>query len=134
MFCSFTNYNSIRLLMEIKTLVDRLFKAWDDGDYMSIPVSDDFSHTSPYGTVEGNDAYLAIVMDNADKFLGNRIDIHDSIYDGLKACVRYTITNKAFTVDVSEWIYSNGELINRIISYYNVEGEIGENRKLSGLK
>lgn len=120
--------------MKIKELVQKWFQAWDEEDYKSIPVSEDFKHTSPYGTIDGKMAYLELVEANKDKFLNNRIDLHDEIYQQNKACVRYTIVNKDFTMEVSEWLYeANGQII-EIISYYNIEGEINEERKLSGLE
>ena len=119
--------------MEIQELVKRWFKAWDDGTYRAIPVAEDFKHTSPYGTIDGKGPYLSLVEANKDKFLGNRIDMHDEIYGVNKACVRYTITNKAFTMNVSEWLYAQDGLIREIVSYYNIDGDISEERKLSGL-
>jgi hypothetical protein len=120
--------------MQVEELVHKWFNAWDEGDYMSIPVSDNFKHTSPYRTIGGKSNYLKVVEENKDKFLGNRIQIHDKLYGGQHACVRYTITNQDFRMEVSEWIYTGNELIEKIVSYYNIEGEISDSRKLSGLK
>lgn len=120
--------------MEIKDLVNKWFKAWDEGNYESIPVAEHFKHISPYGTIDGKVPYLGLVEANKEKFLGNRIEIHDELYGQDRACVRYTITNKDFTMEVSEWHYARNGLIQEIISYYNIEGEISEERKLSGLK
>lgn len=118
--------------MEMKQLVDLWFQKWDEGDFKNIPVTKDFKHTSPYGTVEGKEAYLNLVEPNKDKFLGNEINLHDGLYEENKACVRYTITNNAvgFTMEVSEWFYKKEDLIGEIIAYYNIEGEISEKRKL----
>jgi len=120
--------------MKIKELVKKWFRCWDDSDYMNIPVSEDFKHSSPYGTIDGKGTYLNLVEANKEKFLGNRIQIKDEIYDHNKACVRYTIANKDFTMEVSEWIYEQNGFIREVVSYYNIEGEINEGRKLSGLE
>lgn len=119
--------------MLIHELVNKWFQSWESGHYLSIPVSDDFKHISPYGTIQGKVDYLAVVEANKGKFLDNRIEIHDEIFAQDRASVRYTISNKDFTMEVSEWIYEENGLISKIISYYNIEGEINENRKLSGL-
>ena len=119
--------------MDLKELVRKWFKAWEEGNYRSIPVTEDFVHTSPYGTIEGRETYLKLVEENKDKFLGNKIELLDEIYSENNACVRYTITNKNFSMDVSEWFYKSNNAIKEIIAYYNIEGEISESRKLSGL-
>ena len=117
--------------MNLKALVRQWFHAWDHNDYSNIPVSEDFRHTSPYGTIEGRGPYLQLVEANNEKFLGNRIDIKDEIYQDHHACVRYTIVNKDFTMEVSEWFYLGEGSIREIVAYYNIEGEIKEERKLS---
>lgn len=120
--------------MDIQALVQTWFEKWETGDYLEIPVADNFKHTSPYGTIEGKKAYLKIVEANKDKFLDNHIEIKDEIYEDDRACVRYTITQGDFTMEVSEWLYKEDEQIKEIISYYNIKGEISEDRKLSNLE
>ena len=121
--------------MECKELVSKWFQSWEAGEYRRIPVAVHFKHTSPYGTILGKGPYLSLVEANKDKFLGNHIEIHDEMYDQNKACVRYTITNTKgdFTMEVSEWFYVGEHSIQQVISYYNIEGEISEARRLSGL-
>lgn len=119
--------------MKIKALVDTWFQKWDDGDFENIPVSEDFKHTSPYGTINGREAYLALVRANTDKFLGNQIVLHDQIYQEDHGCVRYTVSKGDFAMEVSEWFYMTNGKLNEIISYYNIPGEISESRKLTDL-
>ena len=120
--------------MDIKQLVQTWFVKWEEGDYENIPVADSFRHTSPYGIIDGKEAYLNLVKANEDKFLGNHIEIRDEIYQEDRACVRYTTTRKNFSMEVSEWLYKeNDGLISEVISYYNIEGEISDDRKLSDL-
>jgi hypothetical protein len=68
--------------MELKDLVKNWFAVWEEGDYKSIPVAENFKHTSHYGTIDGKEPYLRLVEANKDKFLGNRIKLHDEIYNG----------------------------------------------------
>ena len=114
----------------MKKLVHQWFSAWESGDFESIPVSDAFQHTSPYGTVDGKKAYLDLVRANTDKFLDNEFVIHDGLYGDQQACVRYTVRKGDFSMEVSEWFFANGSQLERIISYYNIEGEISDERTL----
>ena len=117
--------------MDSEVLVKDWFSKWENGDYLHLPVTEAFKHTSPFGTISGKKAYLDLVQKNEDKFLGYTFEIHDSLYDGDRACVRYTARQgNHFALDVSEWYYLKGELIEEIISYYHI-GEIREERRLN---
>lgn len=116
--------------MDSKELVKKWFKKWEEGDFYNLPVSESFKHTSPFGTIDGKDAYLKLVEANKDKFLGHRFVIQDEIYEENKACVRYTAIQEDFNLDVSEWYYIKDNLIELIVAYYHI-GEIREDRKLS---
>lgn len=107
--------------MHIKTLVKKWFEVWESGDFQQIPIAGDFEHISPYGTVKGKKDYLSLVVSNKDKFLGHRFEIHDEIYEGDKACIRYTAIQGTFTLEVSEWHYAEGDLIKKITAYYNID-------------
>jgi hypothetical protein len=117
--------------MEIMDLVNAWFEKWENGEFMNLPISENFMHTSPYGTIEGKKAYIDLIVANIDKFLGHRFEIHDMIFKSEKACVRYTAIKDNFTLDVSEWHYVNNGEIEKIVAYYNIEGEISEDKKLS---
>lgn len=116
--------------MNAQALVEKWFDAWKSGDFHLIPVSNSFRHTSPFGTVEGKQAYLELVEANRDKFLGYQFDIHDAIYEQLHACVRYSAKQgDDFKLDVSEWYYCKDGLIEEIVAYYHI-GEIRKERQL----
>lgn len=116
--------------MSPKDLINTWFLKWKEADYLNLPISEDFTHTSPYGTIRGRKAYIDLVKENLDKFLGHEFKIHDIIENENKACVRYTAIKEDFVLDVSEWHYTENNLINKIVAYYNIEGEISEKRKL----
>ena len=120
-------------MKDTQALVNDWFDTWDRGDFENLPVTEDFTHHSPYGTIVGKADYFALVVPNKDKFLGNRIELHDEIYHQGKAAVRYTIHNPAFSMEVSEWLYIRDGRISEVHAYYNIEGEISESRKLEGL-
>ena len=116
--------------MELQKLVEDWFEKWEKGDFLNLPITEDFKHTSPYGVISGKEVYTDLVAANKDKFLGHRFEIHDKIFDKESACVRYTAIQNDFTLDVSEWYYPKDGLINEIVAYYNIEGTINEERQL----
>ena len=109
------------------------FDCWKAGNYNAIPVTDNFTHESPYGIISGKSIYLELVESNKDKFLGQSFEIRDYIGETEKACVRYKVFSTGFEMEVTEWYYFENELIRRIVAYYNIEGEISDSRKLKNL-
>ncbi len=118
--------------MNTKELVKRWFDKWDEGDFTNLPISDNFKHTSPFGTINGKRAYINLIRENEDKFLGYVFEIHDELYEENRGCVRYTGKQGSdFALDVSEWYYIKDNEIVEIVAYYHI-GDIREERKLSG--
>ena len=107
--------------MKLNQLVDAWFAKWESGDFLNLPITENFEHTSPYGTISGKQHYLNIVASNKDKFLNHKFEIHDRIIGNDSACVRYTAIQEGFRLDVSEWYYPGNGLIEKIIAYYNIE-------------
>ncbi|MDN5205510.1 nuclear transport factor 2 family protein [Fulvivirgaceae bacterium BMA10] len=112
-------------------LVNEWFDIWNKGNFQELPLAEDFKHISPYGTIEGKSNYMELIESNRDKFLGNRIEMHDEIYEGNRGCVRYNVSKGDFSMNVSEWLYIENDKIKEISAYYNIKGEISEDRKLS---
>lgn len=115
--------------METKELVKEWFDKWESGDFQNLPISDNFRHTSPFGTIDNKKKYLDIVEENKDKFLGYRFKILDEIYYDNKGCVRYQGIKGDYILDVSEWYYIKDGLIEKIVSYYHL-GEIPDGSKI----
>lgn len=116
--------------MQSETLVKQWFQYWEDGVFLDLPLAKNFTHTSPYGTISGKSTYMDLVERNREKFLGHQFEIHDVIYLEDRACIRYTAVKDDFRLDVSEWHYCRDGLIEQIVAYYNIEGEISDERKL----
>jgi hypothetical protein len=116
--------------MDLKELVKKWFDKWEEGDFYNLPITENFKHTSPFGTINGKKVYISLVEANKDKFLGYRFEIHDEIYEKEKACVRYTAIQGDFNLDVSEWYFASNNLIEEIAAYYHI-GEVRDDRKLS---
>ena len=120
--------------MDSKDLVKRWFEKWNKGDYLNLPISENFKHISPFGTINGKQKYLELVKENEDKFLGQTFEIQDALYDRDKACVRYTAKQGSdFSLEVSEWYYIKDNLIEKIVAYYHI-GEIRAERKIENYK
>ena len=116
--------------MNTEKLVKEWFEKWKSGDYLNLPLTENFKHTSPFGTINGKKAYLDLVRQNEEKFLGLTFEIHEGIYGTDNACVRYTARQgDNFSLDASEWYHIKDGLIEEIFSYYHI-GDIREDRKL----
>lgn len=115
--------------MKSKNVVEKWFDCWESGKLDELPITEGFSHTSPFGTIEPRSKYMEIVTANTDKFLDHKFVIHDAFYAPNKAVVRYTAYQAGQALNVSEWYYFDGELIDRIIADYNI-GDIDENRRI----
>ena len=118
------------MIVKSKDIVKKWFTKWENGEFLDLPISENFKHSSPFGTISGKKQYVSLVEENKDKFLGYSFKIHDQIYSKNKASVRYTGTQGDFSLDVSEWYYFRNDLIEEIIAYYHI-GEIRDERKLS---
>ncbi|MBT8143023.1 MAG: nuclear transport factor 2 family protein [Gammaproteobacteria bacterium] len=102
--------------------IQKWFDVWESGKLEELPVTDDFSHTSPFGTIAPKSAYLEIVSKNRAEFLGNVFTILDQIQEGNKLVVRYDLSNKntGLEMRVCECYELEGDLINEIHAYYNI--------------
>lgn len=118
--------------MNIEKTVKKWFSKWEEGDFYDLPISENFKHSSPFGTINGKKQYVGLIEKNKDKFLGYSFEIRDEMYAKDKACIRYTVIQGDFTLDVSEWYYVKKDVIEEIVSYYHT-GEIREERKLSNV-
>ncbi len=105
--------------MDLKELVRTWFEKWEKGDYQNIPITENFKHSSPFGTIEGKKTYLDLVAANKDKFLNHRFEIRDEIYHENKACVRYLAIHGEDSYEVSEWYYPKDGLIEKIIANFH---------------
>ncbi|XOV78811.1 MAG: hypothetical protein ACFHVJ_18065 [Aestuariibacter sp.] len=112
-----------------QSLVAFWFACWETGDIDSLPIAESFTHTSPFGKIDGKKAYLELVQQNLDKFLSHRFEIIDGLYEPEKACIRYLAIQTDFELAVTEWHYCKNGQIHDIVAYYHI-GEIREDRQL----
>lgn len=114
--------------METEKIVNQWFDCWEKGALEKLPISESFSHTSPFGVIQPKSQYMQIVEANTDKFLNHRFEIHDAFYSEDKAVVRYTAYQNEEPLDVSEWYYIKNGLIESIISHYHIGDIKSESR------
>lgn len=114
----------------IKQIVHQWFSIWESGNYRELPISANFCHISPFGTIDGKENYMDLIQANEDKFIGYKFELLDELYDMEKACVRYRCTQGDFELEVSEWYEIKGNLISNVIAYYHI-GDIRKDRELN---
>ena len=108
---------------ELPRPVIQWFESWNTGDIDHLPITDDFRHTSPFGTIETKARYLEIVNKNREAFLGNRLTLLRQIVDDENVCVQFRQVrddDPAFEMIVCEWYVLDGDKIKEIQSFYNI--------------
>ncbi len=108
--------------VEVHPVVRQWFSCWETGNLNDLPILDDFSHSSPFGTIETKARYLEIVRKNISDFLGNKLTVVDQIKEGDKVCVQFEQknANTGLEMRVCEWYTLEGDRIKEIRSFYNI--------------
>ncbi|MDH3271745.1 MAG: nuclear transport factor 2 family protein [Gemmatimonadota bacterium] len=91
-----------------------------DLEWLRERLAPDFVHTSPFGRLEGRDAYLATVEPMARKSV-QRLDIKQIIATGDQAAVWFENQTPRGTVPTCDWIRTRDGLITEIQSFYDSE-------------
>jgi len=107
---------------DIHPVVKQWLSSWEQGRLEDLPITDDFQHTSPFGSIEGKARYLSIVGKNRADFLDNTFTVLAQITQGDRVCVQFEQNNHSTGLQmvVCEWYQLQGELIQSIHSFYNV--------------
>lgn len=111
------------LTQKLPPPVAQWFDCWNSGNVDDLPLTDDFRHTSPFGTIEPKARYLEIVDKNRESFLGNKLTVLKQIVDGNNVCVQFRQTREddpTFEMIVCEWYLLDGDRIKEIKSFYNI--------------
>lgn len=109
-------------MKNIHPVVAKWISCWENGNIEDLPVTEDFSHTSPFGTIEPKSKYMDIVLKNKKDFLGNTLTITEHIQEGNNVCVQFDQKNKntGLEMTVCEWYVIDGDQIRSIRSFYNI--------------
>lgn len=108
--------------VEVHPVVKKWLSCWQTGELKALPISDDFCHTSPFGTIESKERYLEIVEKNKADFLGNSLTVMDQIKEDNRVCVQFEQknANTGLEMTVCEWYTLEGDQIKEIRSFYNI--------------
>ena len=103
--------------------VEHWFSCWNTGTIDELPLTDNFRHTSPFGTIEPKARYMEIVRKNAASFLGNKLTLLKYLVDGDCVCAQFKQTREDdpdFEMIVCEWYFLEGgsNQGNRILLQY----------------
>ena len=103
---------------EIDRLTRQWILVWNDGDPATLPLADDFQHTSPYGRIEGREHYLEVVVPMAKENVST-LTIEDVLVSGSQSVIRYQVAKPGGeTMKACDWLtFENGQLA-RVWSYY----------------
>lgn len=103
---------------EVERLTRQWILVWNDGDPATLPLADDFQHTSPYGHIAGREHYLETVTPMAKENVA-KLTIEDVLVSGSQSVVRYRVEKPyGETMPACDWLtFANGELA-QVRSYY----------------
>lgn len=106
----------------LNPVVARWIECWNTANLDDLPISDNFKHTSPFGTIEPKSRYLEIVEKNRNDFLGNKLTVLKHIQQGENVCIQFeqSNANTGLQMVVCEWYILDGERITEIQSFYNI--------------
>jgi len=109
-------------MKDLHPVIKKWFECWETGNIDALPITDNFSHTSPFGTIQPKKRYLEIVSKNKKDFLENKLTVLKQIKEGNEVCVQFEQknTNTGLEMTVCEWYVLDGNLIKAIRSFYNV--------------
>lgn len=92
---------------------------WNDGDPRSLPLAEDFVHTSPYGTIRGRETYLDTVIPQAAESVVT-LTVDDVVVAGTRAVVRYRMEGRGGSVNPGcDWLEFVDDRLARVWSYYD---------------
>jgi hypothetical protein len=93
-------------------------QGWIDGKPDEIPLAADFVHTSPYGTVEGRERYLAWVKPMAAENVAN-LEIVKVLGGDGEAVIWFEMTSPNGVVPSCDWVEVENGKITQITSFYD---------------
>ncbi len=93
-------------------------ECWGNADPATLPLADDFTHTSPLGRIEGRQAYLDMVRPLAAANVAS-LHVEDIVGDDERACIRYRMDTPNGPVACCDWVSVRDGIITEVQSYYD---------------
>ncbi len=103
---------------DAERLARRWIEGWNAGTPEAIPLADGFVHTSPFGTIEGRDNYLATVKPMAATNVAS-LKIVRTLGSDRDAVIWFEMHTPNGVVQVSDWVRVDGNEIVAITSFYD---------------
>lgn len=108
--------------MEARGRAERLAHAWiegwNEGRPDEIPLAPDFTHSSPFGTVEGRERYLEWVKPLAAENVTS-LRVVRTIGGESEAAIWFEMMTPMGAVQCCDWVRIEGEEIVAITSFYD---------------
>lgn len=101
-----------------KDLAHQWIDGWIKGDPDSIPLAENFIHTSPFGRLEGRDHYLEIVKPMAAENVAD-LKIIKVLGEGNEAVIWFNMHHPNGIIPSCDWIRTEGGKIVEIQSFYD---------------
>lgn len=94
---------------------------WNAGEPDKIPLAENFAHNSPFGRVEGREAYLAWVKPLAAENVAD-LTIKRVMGAGREAAIHFVMQTPSGPVECCDWVVVGGGEITEIHSFYDASG------------
>lgn len=93
-------------------------ECWNEGTPDLIPLAESFTHTSPYGRVEGRETYLDWVKPLAGQNV-TRLKILRTLSSSNEAVVHFEMHTPKGLIQVCDWVVVEDGQITEIHSFYD---------------
>lgn len=91
--------------------------SWSRGDPGPIPFADDFIHISPFGRIEGREAYLAFM----EPMIGTpmALSVVRSLSNESEAVIHYTMQTPDGDLDACDWVKVEDGRLTEVHAFYD---------------
>ena len=100
------------------TLARVWIERWNEGAPDLIPLSEDFTHTSPFGRVKGRQTYLDWVKPMAARNV-TRLRVLRTLSSSNEAAIHFEMHTPKGLIQVCDWIVVEDGQITEIHSFYD---------------
>lgn len=104
--------------MTAEELARLWIERWNAGDPDSIPLAEEFKHTSPFGCVEGREEYLEWVKPLAARNVAG-LRIVRTLGSADEAVIHFEMETPQGPVQVCDWVVARDGEIKEIHSFYD---------------
>lgn len=101
-----------------ETLAKVWIERWNESTPDLIPLADNFTHTSPFGRVEGRQTYLDWVKPMAERNV-TQLRIIRTLSSSNEAVIHFEMQTPKGLIQVCDWIVVKDGQITEIYSFYD---------------